>query len=238
MKALRYIFFFCAVLMIIDFRQTLAEGQPQRLAEGATRNLRIGNDGDLIISSLHGKFYEQAFRRNIFFLDSDAIAITTAYATKGTLGTVTSLNGFYNPRRSGVNAVLANMAAYYLLGSGGMGGNVGLYYNILLDVPISSAASGTIRSGFLSATASSRMRPLVNVVISQTGGTNVPLIQLATAGVIRAPFSGNTGIASLSDPIEGKIIVPPGALFTLQTESIGTPLNNCNSTLAWEEVAC
>lgn len=76
-------------------------GQPVYQAGGATPNLRSGKYGDAIVSSLHGRYYEQTYNGNMFFVASPSVITTTV----GLATTYTGLS-LSNPIGSGVNLVL------------------------------------------------------------------------------------------------------------------------------------
>src|SRR6266566_7865569 len=73
---------------------------PQVLTDGSKNDIRLGRLGELIVTELHGKYYEQAFRGNVF---ANAAASATFLAATGTAITPCSL---FNPVGSGKNLVL------------------------------------------------------------------------------------------------------------------------------------
>ena len=86
-------------------------GQPsaQSIGPGNTPTIRSGQLGDVIVSELHGRFYETAYRGNMFFVGHGApFALTANTAT--TNNTTTPILGIWNPPTSSVNAVILQMA--------------------------------------------------------------------------------------------------------------------------------
>ena len=55
------------------------------LAAGTQPNLRQGNMGDMIVSELHGRYYENAYRRNQFWAANPTGDTTTATTSTITL---------------------------------------------------------------------------------------------------------------------------------------------------------
>lgn len=76
-------------------------GQPAYQAAGATPNIRSGKYGDSIVSPLHGRYYEQTYNGNCFFVASQSVATTTV----GLATTYTGL-ALWNPIGNSVNLVL------------------------------------------------------------------------------------------------------------------------------------
>lgn len=191
---------------------------------------RLGRQGELMGSDLHGRGYEQAFRGNVFVSDSDAVTLAAANTTKGALATVKLINGFFNPANSGKNAVI--LKASLATVSGTPAGP--LFYNFLVDSTISSAATGTIRASLLGASYTSAMTAQTGVVLTNTAAATTALKQLAVLGGPAAIAAG-AGNYSLVDDVGGSIIVPPGVIFGLTCVGAGTT-HIVQTTLMWEEV--
>src|SRR5271165_4221617 len=83
----------------------IIEGQvgPQFLADGSRVSPRLGRSGEVILSELHGRFYEQAYRGNLF---SVGCSVTALSANTITLtATTTPILAIWNPPGSLVNLV-------------------------------------------------------------------------------------------------------------------------------------
>lgn len=199
-------------------------------ADGTQQSLRQGRLNDLIISQLHGRLYEQSFRKNLFFLDSDSVTLASANTTKGALATVKLINGFWNPTGSGVNAVIIKSVVATV--SGTPAGP--FFYNYLPPDTINSAVTGTIKQAMLARTSISAMQAQVNVVVTDAASATTALTQLATMGGPAAVASG-AGLYGAFDLVDGAIIVPPGFLFGILATGAGTN-HIVQSTLVWEEV--
>ena len=95
----------------------------QSVTPGATPPVRQGQLGDVIVSELHGRFYEQAYRGAFFRVGTTAVVTATANhgttnglsATLATAAAGTPMLGIYNPITSSVNAVVTQAAlqAFY-----------------------------------------------------------------------------------------------------------------------------
>src|SRR5258708_28727444 len=80
---------------------------PQVLQDGTTPNLRSGRAGEVIAQPLHGMFYEQNYRGNMysFGLSNTALVAANAIAT-GLTSSAQPVIGLYNPSTSLVNLVI------------------------------------------------------------------------------------------------------------------------------------
>ena len=84
-----------------DEVRAYGEVGPISIPDGNSRVMRLGKTGEVMTSNLHGQFYEQVYRRNVFAARAVVTApviFTTAAATGGPL--------LYNPAASAVNLVL------------------------------------------------------------------------------------------------------------------------------------
>lgn len=77
---------------------------PQQLSDGIQSAPRLGRHGELIVGNLHGQYYEQVLRGNVFMASNQAAqAVSVALAT-----TYTGLC-LSNPLNSGKNLVLLHV---------------------------------------------------------------------------------------------------------------------------------
>jgi hypothetical protein len=80
---------------------------PDALQDGAEAKLRQGRTAEAIVQELHGRFYEQTKRGNVFSDGLGLTGINNATYTTATVGaTVTPIAGLYNPTNSGVDCVV------------------------------------------------------------------------------------------------------------------------------------
>lgn len=205
--------------------------QELTLAEGTQNGFnRQARDGSLIVAHGLPRFAEHATRGRLFMMDSDAVTLAAANATKGALATVKLINGFFNPVTSGKNAIL--LRAKVATTSGTPAGPY--FFNYLDDSTISSAATGTIRSSRLDQPATSAMRAQTGVVVTNAAGGTTALKQLGVLGGPAAVAAG-AGMYQVEELIDGGIVVPPGYLFGLTCVGAGTT-HIVQSTLYWLEL--
>src|SRR5437667_11383622 len=84
---------------------TLGQVGPQVAADGTTPVVRLGRSAETIFQELHGRFYEQTFRGNLFSIACQpvtALASTTLLLTSSAQPIV----GVWNPLSSPVNLAI------------------------------------------------------------------------------------------------------------------------------------
>jgi hypothetical protein len=216
---------------------------PQVVLDGATVNLRTGRGADLIASELHGRFYEQNYRGNLYSGGMSALtSISNVTFTTGTLGaTCTPIVGLWNPSTSGVNASVmqANLAITLtaLTATGGgpfvwavSTGNTAL---TLGSVPVNRKtflAAGSQVKVFGGAALTGLANNLVVINGSPMFG-GAPTNTSQTYTVAGIPQF----LASVEN-LDGAFIVPPGGVLALLATT--TPVaHSATSGIIWEEVA-
>lgn len=213
------------------------------VADGVPADFRLGRLADLIVSELHGRFYEQAFRGNLFSGGMASTSINAATFTTGTLGpTCTPIIGVWNPPQSGVNLVILqaylNIAVTAATSTGGLPfvwatsvgngaistGNAPLNRALLL--PQGSRAKDMSGVALTGLTTNLTVRQASALV----GGSAASFSFVGTAaGQVTAAGGNNEEI------LEGSFIVPPGGVLALLAST--TPVaHSAASGLLWEEV--
>ena len=216
----------------------------QSVTPGATPPVRMGQLGDVIVSELHGRFYEQTYRGAVF---SGGIAsltsISNATFTSATTGaTATPILGLHNPTGSTVNCVVLQatlaitLTALQATGAGPyvwmtspntatLSAGVSTPFNRKTLTPFGSQAqyfNGGALTGF-SGTLAARFGS------SLGGGAHYNASLLGTAVGFMPPLQGFT------ENLDGSIIVPPGYVLALMATT--TPVaHSAVSNIMWEEV--
>jgi hypothetical protein len=189
------------------------------LAAGQQPPVRAGNMGDLIMSELHGRYYEATYRRaNFSAANQAAQATTVALAT-----TYTGL-ALSNPINSTVNLILNKVGIGLSVAPAAIA-VLGLMAGFNSSTNVTHTTPGTPRSRFFGA-----------------GSTGFGLVDTSatfpTAPVVVDILSGGFTAASLPNPtvqlvdVEGGLILPPGAYAAIYTLTSVTGF----FSFAWEEV--
>lgn len=191
-----------------------------------------GRAGEAVVAELHGKYYTQASRGNVFIGSSayGGVVVPIYSTTAPTFG-------LWNPSGSGKNAVLISLAATMSsIGTEavtglGLGYSTGVGSSIATGAPVTAWNTGAPVNALLGSGKASKM-------LFSPAGTNT-----LTAGstflmnlgmFIEAATAGN-GKWNYKYDFNGTIIVPPSVLIHV----VGVPLapgSTYGLTLLWEEV--
>ena len=228
---------------------SLQAGPSGPATPGALLPARGGQLGDAIVSELHGRFYEQAFRSSLFSVGTPAVVTLTANhgtvsglsATLASAAAATPILGIYNPATSTVNAVVLQATLALMIQTatspvppgalvwGVSLGNAAISTGIVPYNRKALAQAGSQVKGFAGLTA-------------LTGLTNV-LTFLDAADFSAGSLSYGTVAITAPTPttvqtqnVDGSIIVPPGAVLALYDTAASTTFN-FSGRLLWEEVS-
>lgn len=215
---------------------------PPVVADGATPPFRQGRSAEQIIQQLHGRFYEQNLRGNLFMGGMTFTSISAAtfsfISTQG--ATSTPIIGLWNPLTSKVNLTVLQAtlnAAITAATNTGLGGLV--WVGSVNNAAITTGTQG-INCATLAAGGTGKFYPGTAL----TGLTNnLALLRgspLCSGSASSFSFVGTavgqvTAAGGLTiEPIEGGIIVPPGGVLALMATA--TPVaHSATSGIIWEE---
>jgi len=216
-------------------------GQPPASSNNAVLSGRSGQFGDLIVSPLHPRYYETAYRDNMFFGGHTALAALSANTISLT-ATTTPILGLWNPSSNTKNLVLTyaslNVVANNL--TSGAGPGVFVWATSLNNGAISTGSTPFNCKSLLASGSNGRFFAGSTAV---TGLTNNLVIVRGAA----FPSPGGltyTTLASTSllpsyygvENFEGSLFVPPGGVLALLNTTSSTVFSAVGS-LTWEEVA-
>lgn len=206
--------------------------------------LRLDRTGAVVVQELHGRFYEQTNRGNVFATTANAIVnisnVTFTIATLGATGT--PIIGVWNPVGSGVNLVVLQayltviMTALQNTGCGGFfwaysGGNIGLTLGTAPTSRKTLTAFGSQAKGFVTGVAMTGQTTtlVVTDASSLNGGSGYNIALLGTAAGFQ-PYSSTT-----VENFDGSMAIPPGGMLALLAGT--TPVaHSAIGGILWEEV--
>jgi hypothetical protein len=222
---------------------------PQTVADGSPAVMRGGKLGDGIVSELHGRFYEQTYRGNVFAGGMQLTSIANATfttadslsATLATAATATPIVGIWNPSTSGVNAVILQAVVETIITALQMTGPGGYVWVAFAGqvAPISTGLAPINRKTF--ASTGSQCKNLAGVALTglqNTGaflgasGLGNPALNLSTLQTAAGLMPAN---GQAVENIDGGIIVPPGGILALSAATTPVAIS-CAASLLWEEV--
>lgn len=216
---------------------------PQVLSDGNPANVRIAKGGDLIVSELHGRFYEQTYRGNVYSGGMAALtAITNAIWTVATLdATAKPIAGVWNPIGSGVNMVILQASLGLAItnatstGPGPFVWSAGLS-SILLTLGTTpynrktGQAAGSVGKDMSGIALTGLTPSIVARFGSALGGGNSG--NFSFVGTAAGP---PTTLAASVENFDGSLIVPPGGVLALQSTTTAVA-HSAVSSIIWEEV--
>ena len=196
------------------------------LASGTQPNLRQGNMGDMIVSELHGRYYENTYRRNQFWA-SNPTGVTTTATTSGSTTAIVGIN-ISNPINSPVNLVL-NKVGYAFTVAFTAAADIALGVGYNSGTNVTHTTPLTVRNGY------------VGVGAAGYGLVDSSVTFPTAPNFIHALGAGLTGAITTAPYIqgyldlEGSIILPPGAYAGIFTTTAGGASGFFGS-FGWEEV--
>lgn len=202
--------------------EDLGQVGPQVLQDGTISTKRLGKAAETVVQELHGRYYEQAYRGNVFSVASQAVATTTVGLATTYTGLVVS-----NPTNSTVNLALlkATMMQSVIQATQPEAFAIAFGYNATTNVTHTTPATPQPTRIGSGATSAAR---------ADTAAT------LPTAPVYGA-FVQNTATATANGPgglldFEGSVLLIPGA-YALWVTPAQASVAGMWFSFMWEEVA-
>jgi hypothetical protein len=207
---------------------------------GAIVSGRSGQQGDVIGSDLHGRYYETNYRGAAFFGGHSAVAALSANTITLT-ATTTPILGLWNPTSNTNNLVIlnANLNCFANNLTSGAGPGAFVWALSLNNGAISTGSnpwnaktllqSGSNAKFFAGSTALTGLSN--NLVI--VAGANLP----SPAGITYTTLASTALLPSYvgREDFDGSLIVPPGGVLALLNTTSSTTFSAVGR-IAWEEV--
>ena len=199
-------------------------GQPSTtsIQPGTTPTLRQGQLADLIQSELHGRYYETAYRRNLFNASVQGTGITT------TAGLATGYTGLAltNPTTSTVN-LSVNKIGYAFNAAPAAPMIVTVAFNTSTTA-VTQTTAVTVRNNFLGGATGQAL------AATATTFPAAP-INAYTLGIVG--INANTAFTNTPSVVdlEGSIVMPPGSYIAIVTSTASAATSFWGS-FQWEEI--
>jgi hypothetical protein len=216
--------------------EILGQAGPQVLSDGTNGTFRQEKSGGLVVTELHGKFYEAASRGRLFFQSNPLAGVAAgSSATADVLG-ATSPWAILNPVNSGVN--LSIVAIYMsfirvptLAGTHWITSAGGLAASALVSGTLTPSVCALIGGSQASAA-----KPYFGAVPPTLTGTTLASIPLWTQG------TGAVTVADVLNPPpyfpDGSLVLAPGSLIGGQgvPQAAAALTNVVAWSVFWEEI--
>src|SRR6266567_4323683 len=225
----------------------LAQGTvgPIAVTDGTTpgAGFRHGRLNELIVGELHGRFYEQVSRGNVYSIGSGSTALSgnTITLTSST----TPIVGVWNPSTSTVNLVIlqASVAAHANTLTSPVGAGPFVWASSLSNGALTLGSAPFNRKTLVASGSQAKGLNFValtgitnNLVIFE--GADLPDMGiLASAGTVGASTTTSNATVGIqgTQNFDGSLIVPPGGVLAL-LNTTSTTTASVASRLLWEEV--
>ena len=193
------------------------------LADTSVVVARAGQLGDIIVSELHGRYYETNYR-NALFMGANTAGVTTTVGTAATYVGLCLSNPIGSPvnlslTKVGWAAIVAFTAAASIGLMSGYSANVAVVHTTPIT-PRASLVGANAGYGLLDSSATLPVTPTLTHII----GAGL------TGAITTLPSIGPVFI-----DMEGSIIIPPGGFVAFQT-STASGASGFFGSFQWEEV--
>jgi hypothetical protein len=210
----------------------------QSATDGNNYPFLQGKAAEMVVAELHGKYYTQAYRGNVF------VGTTVQAGLAIPLNTTTApLVMLWNPASSGKNLIPIKFRCGYVSGAT-VSGTIG--YNILLGagggsintvvtafVPTTAPAIGqSLNNGFVGAGNRSAMQ--VSFSGTNTIVTTNSFYLRNTPFSYGAPITSSTVSHNMVDDFDGEVIIPPGVAMYVVASAASVAL--FQQSFTWAEV--
>lgn len=200
----------------------LTEGTvgPQVISDGVQANLRLGKGAEVITTELHGKYYEQNYRGNLFHatVDTGGVALPVAGTSAGI--------ALANPAGSGKNLSLVRVT-------------LGIVSGTFVTGTIMHGVNTNTVGAAVTGTAITAVAGLIGPNLSPVGKffktATLPATQTALRPFL-VKYAAGAGFIVAMEDIDGSIILTPGTTWSLYVVGADTtPLEVIG--VSWEEIA-
>jgi hypothetical protein len=184
---------------------------------------RTGNMGEDIVSELHGRYYEAAYRRSIF--SGASLGQTTS------VGLATAVVGLTltNPIGSPVNLVV-NKFGFSFIVAFAAASTVGLAVGYNAATAVTQTTPVTPKNNFVGVGATG-----TGLLASTATVPTAATVQLIAAAGLTGAITTVPYIAPTVIDLEGSIVLPPGGYLCTYT-STASGAAGANFSFQWEEV--
>lgn len=197
---------------------------PQQGSSGTVLPLRQGINADVIVSELHGRYYEQASRNKLFTAYSAARAITVVGT--GMVG-LQLWNG--SPVVGGVNIVLLKTGGMITVTSATTTGIILATGLGQVNAPTAQTAADAVKNNFIGA------NPPAGVAIAAGTFSNAPTGIMTLMHNTAAIAATGEDVGYLWD-LEGSIVLPPQTYCAIAALGTTAAAAAWTGFLMWEEV--
>ena len=206
-------------------------------------NVRLGRQQEVMVSELHGRFYEQSYRGYTFGIGNSDTALTTNNAAATSLGAAAKpILAVYNPSSTTNLVLLQTVLQVTTVGATAVSPAGFNFYSSYNQTAVSTGtkngatnlktlqSSGSIATVFTGG----------NTALTGLSGSLTFLRPVAVSPTINA--AGAATAVSLAsgnvvDQVDGAILIPPNGILAIMTAvDVSVHASNVTCSMMWEEV--
>lgn len=207
-------------------------GQPatKSMSQGSTPAIRQGQLGDVIVSELHGRYYETAYQRNLFTGMLTAGTTTSAALAASFTGLM-----LYNPPNSTVNIAVNKVGMSFLVAFAAAAAVGIMTAQTMTPLATFATTNTAIKNNFVGragvGVGQAQMYSTATIATAEPGLPGVHMIFGAglTGAITTTPQTG------FFVDLEGGLILPPGAYAATYT-STASGASSMWASFTWEEI--
>lgn len=213
---------------------------PQVVGDGTWPVFRSGRSGELVVTELHGRFYEQVLRGNVFSIGCQLTALSAATILLTASGQ--PIVGVWNPSSSPVNlSILQAMLVDEINNVTSVALGAFVWASSLSNSALTAglapfnrktlASAGSQAKAFALSTASLLTGLTNNLTVFEPAEFNTASGLLTTTVTAATPTPSVSGVQNF----DGSLIVPPGGVLGL-FNTISVTTHSVAARLMWEEI--
>ena len=202
----------------------------QSISNGNTIPQRAGQLGEVITSRLHGDFYEQTYRGNIFL---GANPVPSQITTGGLSTTYIGLC-LCNPIASLVNLVLLKVGYSYIL-TPTNSFVIGLMCGNSTNSNTVHSQIATTFNGFIGGANLNVAKGIIGMSDTITTLNSTPVITHIFDTITSGPMTNATGYSNQIVDLDGAIILSPGSYCAFYASADNT-ISGFQGSFCWEEI--
>lgn len=195
----------------------------QIVAPGVNAPLRQGTLGDLVVSELHGRYFEMARNRRMF--SAVSLARATSLPSTSAIGLIV-----WNPPGSGVRLALNKWTSMVVATSATLTGIAlagGFQTTAPTGLTAADSAGSNVVNGIVRQAGLAQAYAVATVL---TAAVNVMLLHHNTAAI------NTVGADQMSGDLEGSVIVEQGGFVHICALGAAAAASGHSCSLMWEEV--
>ena len=207
--------------------EVIIQGQvgPVIAGDSTSPAFRQGKTGELIVTDLHGRYFEQAYRGNVY------VACQTAGVLLATVAGTAPSFSLFNPASSGVHLSVIRWEMVLTVAAGTP--VIGAYMLTVNTNPVAAATTGTAvvpTPGIIGGTSNAKGRPLTSATLPANPTLYRTLAQHYTGAITTIP-----NMPAFSIDFDGTALIAPGCTMSVGQLNVDTTNATALCAVIWEE---